>query len=95
MFYLNLQNLIYDSIIFATYLPSEEKDTISRIKNLTNVVEVNGIMGRYDIFVKVSAKSELDLHSAITSIRDISAITSTATFTVIKGQGGTIDDESE
>ncbi len=48
-------------------------------------------MGRYDIFVKVSGKTEIDLHTAITSIRDITAVTSTATYTAIRGQGGTID----
>lgn len=79
--------------IFATCVPGEEKDTISKIKKLPNVVEVNGIMGRYDLFVKVSAETELDLHSAITSIRDITSITSTATYTALRGQGGTIDDE--
>ena len=79
--------------IFATCVPGEEKDTISKIKKLSNVAEVNGIMGRYDVFVKVSAKKEEDLHAAITSIRDVPSITSTATFAVIRGQGGSIDEE--
>ncbi|TLX84781.1 MAG: Lrp/AsnC family transcriptional regulator [Thaumarchaeota archaeon] len=79
--------------IFATCIPGQEQEAISKIKKLQNVVEVNGIMGRYDIFVKVSAKNDIDLHSTITSIRDVSAITSTATFAAIKGQGGSIDQE--
>lgn len=79
--------------IFATCVPGEEKDTISKIKKLSNVAEVNGIMGRYDVFVKVSAKKEEDLHAAITSIRDVPSITSTATFAVIRGQGGSITEE--
>jgi hypothetical protein len=60
---------------------------------LSNVVEVNGIMGRYDIFVKVSAKKEEDLHAAITSVRDVQDVTSTATFAAITGQGGSTDEE--
>lgn len=79
--------------IFATCVPSQEKDAISKIKKLPNVVEVNGIMGRYDVFVKVFAKKEEDLHAAITGIRDVQDITSTATFAVIRGQGGSIDEE--
>jgi len=79
--------------IFATCIPGQEQDAISKIKKLQNVVEVNGIMGRYDIFVKVHAKNDIDLHSTIMSIRDVPAITSTSTFAGIKGQGGSIDQE--
>ena len=79
--------------IFATCIPGQEKDAVTKIKKLPNVVEVNGIMGRYDVFVKVSAKKEEDLHNAITSVRDVQSITSTATFAVIRGQGGSIDEE--
>ena len=77
--------------IFATCIPGQEKEAIEKIKKLPNFVEVNGIMGRYDIFVKVFAKGEVDLHTTITSIREIQSISSTATFPAIKGQGGSID----
>jgi DNA-binding Lrp family transcriptional regulator len=79
--------------IFTTCVPGQESDAISKIKKLPNVVEVNGIMGRYDVFVKVSTKKEQDLHAAITGIRDVQDITSTATFAAIRGQGGSIDEE--
>ncbi|MGC1425107.1 MAG: Lrp/AsnC ligand binding domain-containing protein [Nitrosotalea sp.] len=79
--------------IFATCIPGQESDAISKIKKLANVVEVNGIMGKYDVFVKVSAKKEEELHAAITGVRDVQNITSTATFAAIRGQGGSIDDE--
>lgn len=79
--------------IFATCVPGQEKDAISKIKQLPNIVEVNGIMGRYDVFVKISAKKEEDLHAAITGVRDVQDITSTATFAAIGGQGGSIDAE--
>jgi nitrate reductase NapAB chaperone NapD len=78
--------------IFATCVPGQESDAISKIKRLPNVVEVNGIMGKYDVFVKVSAKREEDLHATITGVRDVQDITSTATFAVIRGQGGSVDE---
>jgi DNA-binding Lrp family transcriptional regulator len=79
--------------VFLTCVPGQEKDTVSKIKQLSNVIEVNGIMGRYDVFVKVSAKKEEDLHAALIGIRDVSNVTSTATFSAIRGQGGSIDAE--
>jgi DNA-binding Lrp family transcriptional regulator len=79
--------------IFATCVPGQEREAVSKIKKLPNVVEVNGIMGRFDIFVKISAKKDIDLHATITSIRDVPSITSTATFPAIQGQGGSVDQE--
>lgn len=79
--------------IFATCVPGQESDAISKIKRLQNIVEVNGIIGRYDVFVKISVKKEEDLHAAITGIRDVPDIITSATFAVIKGQGGSIDEE--
>lgn len=79
--------------ILATCIPGQENDTISKIKKMSNVVEVNGILGRYDIFIKVSAEKEVDLHAVITNVRDVPSITSTATFAAMRGQGGTIDEE--
>jgi len=78
--------------IFATCIPGQEKDAISKIRGIKNVSEVNGIMGRYDLFIKVSAGTESDLHETLTRVRDITPVTSTTTFTAISGQGGTVDD---
>ena len=79
--------------IFATCVPGQEREAIAKIKNIQGVVEVNGIMGRYDLFIKVSAREQADLHAAITYVRDTPSITSTASFTAIKGQGGSVDQE--
>lgn len=79
--------------ILATCIPGHEKEVIAKIKVLPEVVEVNGVMGRYDVFVKVSADNALKVDSAIGKVRSVPHVTSTFTMPVIYGQGGTIDDE--
>ncbi len=79
--------------ILATCIPGHEKEVIAKIKVLPEVVEANGVMGRYDVFVKISADNALKVDSAIGKVRSVPHITSTFTMPVIYGQGGTIDDE--
>ena len=79
--------------ILATCIPGREKDVIAKIKVLPEVVEVNGVMGKYDVFVKLSADNAMKVDSAISKVRNIPHITSTFTMPAIYGQGGTIDDE--
>ena len=79
--------------ILATCIPGHEKEVIAKIKVLPEVVEVNGVMGRYDVFVKVSGDNSLKVDSAIGKVRGIPHVTSTFTMPVIYGQGGTIDNQ--
>lgn len=79
--------------ILVTCIPGREKDVIAEIKVLPHVVEVNGVMGKYDVFVKVSADTSLNVDSAISKVRNVPHITSTLTMPAIYGQGGTIDEE--
>ncbi len=79
--------------ILATCVPGREKEVIAKIKVLPEVVEVNGVMGKYDVFVKISADNALKVDSAIAKVRNIPHITSTFTMPAIYGQGGTIDEE--
>ncbi len=79
--------------ILATCIPGNEKEVIAKIKNLPNVIEVNGIMGRYDIFVKIEASDAAKVDAAISKVRNAGHITNTMTMPVIYGQGGTVDDE--
>lgn len=74
-------------------MPGNEKDVIAKIKEIQNVTEVNGVMGRYDVFVKVDAKDPSVVDAAISKVRNVSNVTSTVTMPAIYGQGGTIDDE--
>jgi DNA-binding Lrp family transcriptional regulator len=79
--------------ILITCIPGNEKDVISKIKDLQDVTEVNGIMGKYDVFVKIDAKDPAKVDSAISKVRNVAHVTSTVTMPAIYGQGGTVDDE--
>ncbi|MGI9567107.1 MAG: Lrp/AsnC ligand binding domain-containing protein [Nitrosopumilus sp.] len=72
--------------------PGSESDVISEISSLSGVVEVNGVLGKYDIFVKIFADNPDGMEMTVSQIRKIKAISS-HTLPVIYGQGGTIDNE--
>ena len=72
--------------------PGSESDVISEISLLSGVVEVNGILGKYDVFVKISADNPDLMETTVAQIRKIKAISS-HTLPVVYGQGGTIDSE--
>ena len=74
--------------------PGSEKEVISEISLLEGIVEVNGVLGKYDIFVKISAENPDVMETIISEIRKIRMISS-HTLPVIYGQGGTIDKETE
>ena len=79
--------------ILATCSPGNEKNVIQKIKKISNVIEVNGIMGKYDIFIKIQADDTLKVDSAISKIRNIPHVASTTSIPALYGQGGTMDDE--
>ncbi len=79
--------------ILINCVPSEEKNIISSLSKLSEVVEVNGVLGKYDIFTKVVGKVPEDMDYVISKIRKIKGITSTYTMAAFYGQGGTIDKE--
>jgi DNA-binding Lrp family transcriptional regulator len=80
--------------ILINCIPSEEKGVITDLSKLPELVEVNGVMGKYDIFTKVVGKVPGDIDLALMKIRSIKGITNTYTMTALYGQGGTIDKES-
>jgi DNA-binding Lrp family transcriptional regulator len=79
--------------MLVTCIPGNEKEVISKIKTISNVVEVNGVMGKYDVFVKIQADDATKVDAAISKVRNVGHVTSTVTMPVIYGQGGTIDSE--
>lgn len=73
--------------------PGNEKEIISQIKNMPEVVEINGIWGKYDIIAKATFEDQSGLHRIVKKLRSIKNITCTDTMPVLYGQGGTIDDK--
>ncbi len=78
------------SYILLNCSPGSEVEVISEISSLTGVIEVNGIFGKYDVFVKVSAENPDAMEMIVSQIRKIKVISS-HTLPVVYGQGGTID----
>lgn len=66
-----------------------ENSIIEKIIKIPEVKEVQGIFGKYDIFVKVQSDSQEKLEDVLTrKIRKISNITSTNSLSPILSQGG-------
>ena len=72
--------------------PGSESEVISEISELPGVIEVNGVLGKYDVFVKISADNPETMELTVAQIRKIRMISS-HTLPVVYGQGGTIDKE--
>ncbi len=65
-----------------------ENEIIRKIKQVPEVVEVNGVFGVYDIIVRISSDDMDKLREIITwNIRKIDKVRSTLTMIVIEGQG--------
>ena len=78
------------SYILLNCSPGSEVEVISEISSLAGVIEVNGVFGKYDVFVKVSAENPDAMAKIVSQIRKIKVISS-LTLPVVYGQGGTID----
>lgn len=78
--------------ILLTCDPGHEKEIITHIKSMDGVIEVNGVWGKYDIFLKVRHDAESGLDKIIDTLRHVENITSTYTMPILYGQGGSIDD---
>ncbi len=80
------------SYILLNCSPGSEAEVISVISSLVGVIEVNGVFGKYDVFVKVSAENPDVMAKIVSQIKKIKVIRS-HTLPVVYGQGGTIDKE--
>ncbi len=78
------------SYILLNCSPGSEVEVISEISSLVGVIEVNGVFGKYDVFVKVSTENPDTMEKIVSQIRKIKVISS-HTLPVVYGQGGTID----
>jgi len=65
-----------------------EKQIISELKTFSDVKEVQGTFGAYDIIVMISSETVEKIRETISwKIRKIKKIRSTLTLTKIEGQG--------
>ena len=65
-----------------------EEHIITELKTLSDVEEVQGTFGAYDIIAKISSESVEKIRETITwKIRKIEKIRSTLTLTKVEGQG--------
>lgn len=65
-----------------------EKQIISELKTFSDVREVQGTFGAYDIIAEISSESVEKIRETITwKIRKIEKIRSTLTLTKVEGQG--------
>jgi DNA-binding Lrp family transcriptional regulator len=77
--------------ILINSMPSQEKNIIEDLNNIPEVIEVNGLLGKYDIIVKISSDLPEGIDLAVRKIRSIKGITDSDTMPAIYGQGGSID----
>src|ERR687886_382891 len=66
----------------------DDESIVNKLKELPEIVEVNGVSGAYDMLVKVSADTMEKLKETISlRIRTIDNVKSTLSLIVIEGQG--------
>jgi len=70
-----------------------ETNIISELKELPEIVEINGFWGKYDVFLKIATKDPDGIERIVKRLRNHPDITETYTVHVLYGQGGTIDHE--
>jgi len=70
-----------------------EMTVISEFKEMPEIIEINGIWGKYDIFLKVKTIDPNGVEDIIRRLRNHPDVTDTFTMHVLYGQGGSIDQE--
>ena len=71
-----------------------ETKVISELKELPEIIEINGIWGKHDIFIKVKTVDPNGVEEMIKRLQNYPDVINTFTMHVLYGQGGTIDQES-
>ena len=70
-----------------------ETGVITELKELLEIVEINGIWGKYDIFIKVRTTDPNGVEQIIKRLRNHPDVTDTYSMHVLYGQGGSIDQD--
>jgi len=71
-----------------------EIGVIAELKELPEIVEINGVWGKYDIFIKIKTVNPNGVEQIIKRLRNHPDVTDTFTMHVLYGQGGSIDQEN-
>lgn len=78
--------------ILLTCNTGSETSLIVELKKIPEIKEVNGVWGKYDIFLKVVTSDPQGIDKVVSKLRALKDITSSYTMHVLYGQGGTIDE---
>ena len=78
--------------ILLTCNTGSETSIIAELKKIPEIKEVNGVWGKYDIFLKVSTDNPQGIDIVVSKLRTLKDITSSYTMHVLYGQGGSIDE---
>ena len=70
-----------------------ETTIISELKELPEIIEINGVWGKYDVFIKISTQDPNGVEQIVKRLRNHPDVVDTYTMHVLYGQGGTIDNE--
>ncbi len=70
-----------------------EISVISELKELPEIIEINGIWGKYDVFIKIKTSDPNGVELILQRLRNHPDVTDTFTMHVLYGQGGSIDQE--
>ena len=70
-----------------------EATLISEVKEFPEVIEINGVWGKYDILVKISTPDPDGVEQIVKRLRNHPDVLDTYTMHVLYGQGGSIDDD--
>ncbi|AFS80271.1 AsnC family transcriptional regulator [Candidatus Nitrosopumilus koreensis AR1] len=70
-----------------------ETRLISELMELPEVIEVNGVWGKYDVLLKISTNDPNGAEQIVKQLRNHPDVVDTYTMHVLYGQGGTIDHE--
>jgi len=77
--------------VLLNCVTGKETLIISEFKEIPEITEINGVWGKYDIFLKISSSDPDGVDNIVKRLRNHPDIDSTYTMHVLYGQGGTID----
>lgn len=75
------------AFVIITSEPGKEQNVIDELKTIADAKDVRGVMGSYDIIIKLESDTGEDLKNTIANqVRKIKNVRSTLTLTVIDSQ---------